>query len=89
MLLAGNPLPISGLVSTQRIALPVGIRRSVVQIRLPIRVKREFFTLACSILSRTVGIPSGRFLPLGFGISTLRVGLRFPPFQLFTRITRC
>lgn len=36
-----------------------------------------------------VGIPSGRFLPFGFGISTLRVGLRFLPFQLFTRITLC
>lgn len=60
---------------------------SVAQTRLPIRDKSEFFTIACSILSRTVGMPSGRFLPLVLGISTLRVGLGFPPFQLFTRIT--
>ena len=50
MLLAGNPLPISGLVSTQRIALPVGNHMSVPPIQLPIQVKREFFTVACSIL---------------------------------------
>lgn len=45
--------------------------------------------IACSILSRTVGIESGRNFPLALGISTRFVGCRFPPFQLLTRITLC
>ena len=33
-------------------------------------VKRMFLTIACATLSLMVGIPRGRFLPLGLGMYT-------------------
>jgi len=63
--------------------------RNCPQTRLPIRVKRAFFTTACLTLSLMVGIPRGRFLPFGLGIITRLVGLGSVSFQLRTNFTRC
>lgn len=49
----------------------------------------EFLIIACSIRSRMLGIPSGRFLPFFLGISTRLVGLQFPPFHELTSFTLC
>ena len=52
-------------------------------------VKRVFLTIACATLSLMVGMPRGRFLPLGFGMYTRFVGNALlgigPSLASFTR----
>jgi hypothetical protein len=70
MLLAGNPLPISGLVSTQRIALRLWIHNSGRGKLLRALARFAYFARHCHALSAIVGILRRRVLPsfLGIGI---------------------